>query len=35
MHFSQVGRLAMYRTWIDEKVPLTHREHVYHVIEGH
>ena len=35
MHFSQAERFAMYRTQNDGKVPLTHRQHVNHVIEGH
>ena len=35
MHFSQADRFAMHRTQKDGKVPLTRREHVNHVTEGH
>ena len=35
MQFSQEERFAMHRTQNEEKVPLTRREHVNHVVEGH
>ena len=35
MQFSQAERFAMYCTKDDRKVPLTRREHVNHVVEGH
>ena len=34
MHFGQAREFAMHRAQI-KKVPLTRREHVNHVIEGH
>ena len=35
MQFSQAERFAMHCAQKDEKVPLTRREHVNHVVEGH
>ena len=35
MHFSQAEQFAMHRAQNNRKVPLTCREHVNHVIEGH
>ena len=35
MQFSQARIFSMHRTWNDRKVPLTCREHVNHVSEGH
>ena len=36
MHFSQAERFAMHCAQKDDrKVPLTRREHVNHVVEGH
>ena len=35
MKFSQAERFARHRTQNDRNVPLTRREHVNHVVEGH
>ena len=35
MHFSQAREFAMHRAQNKRKVPLTRREHVNHVTEGH
>ena len=35
MHFSQAERFAMHRAHKDRKVPLTRREHINQLVEGH
>ena len=35
MQFSQAREFAVHRAQTDRKVPLTRREHVNHVVEGH
>ena len=35
MHFSEGREFAMHRAQNRRQVPLTRREHLYHVVEGH